>query len=255
MLTCVIRYSTGNPVSAYGPADSGTLQIYQSQTCSSRPACHEATADPQFLELAGPLPRNFHRKDELLGGRLCPADTRVQSVIDRPLRSVTDCIPQLPAQTFTFERPGPAGAMSLPAHGDSSSSRYLQSYRAAQGILHNPKSDRRTTRGLSISWKEAFRFRRTKSRCQRVLSRNCSKPRCISRRSARTAVHGDPGEPGSTLHLAIAAAAIWPATGNGRAKTMGTRFFAPASLVSNPDFVEGIFGKGGGSRPVLREGN
>ena len=31
-----------------------------------------ATADPEFLETARPLLRNYHRKDRLLGGRLCP---------------------------------------------------------------------------------------------------------------------------------------------------------------------------------------
>jgi len=38
---------------------------------------------------------------------------------------------------------------------------------------------------------------------------------------------------------------VCPATGSEPAKTMETRFFAPASLVSNLDFVEGIFGNGG----------
>ena len=38
---------------------------------------------------------------------------------------------------------------------------------------------------------------------------------------------------------------VCPATGSDPAKTMETRFFAPASLVSNLDFVESIFGNGG----------
>ena len=38
---------------------------------------------------------------------------------------------------------------------------------------------------------------------------------------------------------------VCPATGREPAKTMETRFFAPASLVSNLDFVESIFGNGG----------
>ena len=37
--------------------------------------------------------------------------------------------------------------MSLPGR-DSFSSPYLDSYRVPQGVLHNPKSDRRTTQGL-----------------------------------------------------------------------------------------------------------
>src|ERR1019366_4596019 len=38
--------------------------------------------------------------------------------------------------------------MSLPAGANSFSSPYLESYRVPQGILHNPRSDRRTTKGI-----------------------------------------------------------------------------------------------------------
>jgi len=43
---------------------------------------NRATADPYFLELAGPLLRNYHQKDQFLGNRLCPADTRIQAFLD-----------------------------------------------------------------------------------------------------------------------------------------------------------------------------
>ena len=41
-----------------------------------------STADPYFLEIAGPLLRNYYQKDQLLGGRLCPADARIQAFLD-----------------------------------------------------------------------------------------------------------------------------------------------------------------------------
>ena len=53
-----------------------------------------------------------------------------------------------PADAFTMDRPGLARAMSLPPDAASMSSPYLQSSRLPQGILHNPKSDRRTTQGI-----------------------------------------------------------------------------------------------------------
>ena len=49
-----------------------------------------STADPEFLEIAGPLLRNYHQKDQLLGNRLCPADTRVQTFLDTYLREQAD---------------------------------------------------------------------------------------------------------------------------------------------------------------------
>ena len=42
----------------------------------------QSTADPEFLEIAGPLLRNYHQKNQLLGGRLCPADARIQAFLD-----------------------------------------------------------------------------------------------------------------------------------------------------------------------------
>src|SRR6201999_4002493 len=49
---------------------------------------------------------------------------------------------------FVLDRPGLARLMSLPPGRDSLTSPYLHSYRVAQGVLHNPKSDRRTTQGV-----------------------------------------------------------------------------------------------------------
>ena len=46
-----------------------------------QPSSH-STTDPYFLEIAGPLLRNYYRKDQLLGDRLCPADARIQQFLD-----------------------------------------------------------------------------------------------------------------------------------------------------------------------------
>jgi hypothetical protein len=107
-----------------------------------------ASTDPYFLELAGPLLRNHHEKDRLLGDRLCAADARIQAYLDDVLGDVCPAVPRLPAHTFVLDRPGLARAMSLPANGDRYASPYLHSYRVAQGVLHNPKADRRTTQGI-----------------------------------------------------------------------------------------------------------
>ena len=59
-------------------------------------------------------------------------------------------------------------------------------------------------------------------------------------------VYGKPERSGGIfITLLFAPAGVCPATGSDPAKTMETRFFAPASLVSNLDFVESIFGNGG----------
>ncbi len=109
----------------------------------------EKTADPHFLEIARPLLRNYYQKDQLLGYRPCPADVRIQAFLDAYLSDVVPGgAPRLPVNTFVLDRPGLARVMSLPPDEDHLSSPYLQSYRVAQGVLHNPKSDRRTTKGV-----------------------------------------------------------------------------------------------------------
>jgi phosphoenolpyruvate carboxykinase (diphosphate) len=108
-----------------------------------------STTDSYFLEVAGPLLRNYNQKDRLLGDRLCPADTRVQQFLDAYLHDVCpDGAPRLPAHTFVLDRPGLARVMSLPPTEDKFASDCLSSYRVAQGVLHNPKADRRTTQGI-----------------------------------------------------------------------------------------------------------
>ena len=66
-----------------------------------------STADPEFLEIAGPLLRNYLQKDQLLGNRLCPADTRIQSFLDRYFTDVSpNGVARLPVDSFVLDREG-----------------------------------------------------------------------------------------------------------------------------------------------------
>ncbi len=110
-------------------------------------ANHHGESD--LFEIARPLLRNYHQKDLMLGNLQCPSDRRIQAYLDRSLRDVCPGgAPQLPANTFLLDRAGLARVMSLPLGADTFTSPYLQSYRLPQGVLHNPKSDRRTTQGI-----------------------------------------------------------------------------------------------------------
>src|SRR5262249_31370384 len=96
-----------------------------------------------------PLLRNYYQKDEILRGRLCPADDRIQTFLEKYLFDAgAGRIPRLPSKTFVLDRPGLARAMSLPPSRDRILSPYIESYRIRQGVLHNPRSDRRTTKGI-----------------------------------------------------------------------------------------------------------
>jgi hypothetical protein len=51
-------------------------------------------------------------------------------------------------RTFVLDTPGMARLLSFPEGGDDFFSSNLSSYRVRQGVLHNPRSDRRTTQGI-----------------------------------------------------------------------------------------------------------
>src|SRR6202167_1502866 len=206
-----------------------------------------STADPEFLEIAGPLLRNYHQKDQLLGNRLCPADTRVQTFLDTYLRDVCpNGAARLPVDSFVLDREGMARIMSLPASGDVFSSPSLKSYRVAQGVLHNPKSDKRTTQGLFHIAEGGLP----------VPADKIAVPKQAFAALWATALN----PPASMMVLPFTAdqdelvrcfvslllrPLVCPAAGQDPAKTMEIRFLVPGSLVSNLDFVESIFGNGG----------
>src|SRR5512140_2944534 len=109
----------------------------------------QSTADPAFMEIVAPLLRNHTQKDQLLGWPLCPVDARLQAFLDAYLADVCpEGAPRLPGRTFALDRPGLARTLSLPPTADLFTSPYLTSYRTEQGVLHNPKADRRTTQGV-----------------------------------------------------------------------------------------------------------
>jgi hypothetical protein len=206
-----------------------------------------ATADPYFLEVAGPLLRNHYQKDELLRGRLCPVDTRIQDFLDAYLKDICPSgAAHLPDRTFVLDRPGLARLMSLPATADSFAGEYLNSYRVAQGVLHNPKSDRRTTRGVFHIVAGGFpipadKIEVPKNTFARLLEAALRPPESVMTLPFTAQQNSDVRLFVSLLMRPI----VCPATQTDPVKTMETRLFAPASLVSNLDFVESIFGNGG----------
>ena len=212
-------------------------------------------SDAYFLELAGPLLRNHHEKDQLLGDRLCSVDERIQAYLDDIFSGIdSGGRPRLPAHTFVLDRPGLARAMSLPAEGDYYGSPHLQSYRVAQGVLHNPASDRRTTQGVFHIAEGGLPVPADKLAVPlpafaSLLAAALDPPDDVMTLPF-TAEGGDPVRLWVTLLLRPI---VCPATAVDPVKTMETRFFAPASLVSNLDFVESIFGNAGD--PYLPENN
>ncbi|HTD44219.1 MAG TPA: hypothetical protein VK687_08565, partial [Bryobacteraceae bacterium] len=207
----------------------------------------DGAAEPGFLQIAQPLLRSYETKDRLLRDHLCPADARIQTFLNDYLNGVcASGVPRLPARTLVLDRAGLARAMSLPPNSDSFSSPFLRSYRVPQGILHNPHSDRRTTKGVFHIAEGGFPIPADKLpvpiQTFAALLREALSPPADVLTLPFTANQ----EQQARLFVSLLIRPlVCPATGADPAKTMEIRFFAPASLVSNLDFVESIFGNGG----------
>jgi phosphoenolpyruvate carboxykinase (diphosphate) len=206
-----------------------------------------STTDAHFLEVAGPLLRNYNQKDRMLGDLLCPADTRIQNFLDEYLKEACPGgAPRLPAHTFVLDRPGLARVMSLPPSQDRFTSDCLSSYRVAQGVLHNPKADRRTTQGIFHVVEgglpvPADKLEAPKQTFAKFLAAALRPPDGL-------AILPFTADQDEKVHLFVSLLLrplVCPATGTDPEKRMEIRFFAPASLVSNLDFVETIFGNWG----------
>jgi hypothetical protein len=211
-----------------------------------QPVSH-STADPHFLEIAGPLLRNYFQKEQLLSDSLCPADARLQGFLDSYLREVCPGgAPRLPGRTFVLDRPGLARILSLPPNADLFASEFIRSYRIAQGILHNPKTDRRTTQGVFHVVEGGLPVPADKPTVPKAafagLLAAALNPAC----DLLTLPFASMQEDQARLFVSLLIRPIVsPATATDPQKTMEIRCLAPGSLISNLDFLEAIFGNGG----------
>lgn len=202
--------------------------------------------DDGFVDIARPLLRNYENKVRLLKDYLCPADTRIQNFLDAHLAELGEPVPRLPGNTLVLDRAGLGRILSLPYKGASFRSPYLRSYRIAQGILHNPVSDRRTTKGVFHIVEGGFPVPADKQavpkRAFAALLKAALAPPQDTLTLPFTSAQQDPARVFVSLLLRPT---VCPAAGDDPRKSMEIRFFAPGSLVSNLDFVESIFGNGG----------
>ena len=193
----------------------------------------------------------YQEKERLLGQYLCPADQRIQTFLYDYLQDVP--VPRLPLRTFTLDRPGLGRALSLPVDRDDFASDIINSYRVKQGVLHNPRSDRRTTAGIFHVTEGGLpipddKLGVPKLTFAKLLALALNPPRELMRLPF-TATQKQPAECFVSLLLRPIVCPEVP--GFISEKTMEIRFFAPGNLVCNLDFVESIFGNAGD--PLLPE--
>ncbi|MGC9451006.1 MAG: hypothetical protein ACP5I4_06115 [Oceanipulchritudo sp.] len=195
------------------------------------------------------LVAHFRAKNELMkDGLRPPVDLRIESFLADYLDGLDDGGPiLLPGKNFNLSQHGIARALSLPVDRDSFHSDIIESYRVANGVLHNPVNDRRTTKGVFHVAEEGLPIPEDKK----------AVPRLAFARILRAALN----PPKELMVLPFTStqaerAHVWVSLllrpvicpgvpGFLPEKSMEIRFFAPGSMVCNLDFVESIFGNAG----------
>jgi hypothetical protein len=207
--------------------------------------------DKEFVEIAAAMAAQSREKDRLLGQHLCPVDQRIQNFLHDYLQEIAP--PKLPTRTFALDRAGLARVLSLPVDRDDFSSDIINSYRVKQGVLHNPKSDRRTTAGIFHITEGGLpipddKLAVPKITFAKMLALALAPPNELLKLPF-TSTQPQPAE--CFVSLLIRPLVCPEIPGFTPKKTMEVRFFVPGNLVSNLDFVEAIFENGGD--PLLPE--
>lgn len=209
----------------------------------------ESGGEDDFGELATAILSHHLGGDHAHTLPLCPADQRVQNWLETYLGADIDGA-RLPARTFVLDRHGLARVLSLPAKGDQFTSSILSSYRVRQGVLHNPKSDRRTTQGIFHITEGGLPIPDDKmavpKRTFALLLKRALRPPADLLKLPFTQGQAEEAECFVSLLLRPLVCPAVP--GFTSQKTMEVRFFAPGNMVSNLDFVESIFGNAGDPR-------
>lgn len=202
----------------------------------------------ELVSLAAGLLTNFREKARLLDDHRCPVDARIEAFLnDHFADQLLDDSLRVPGRAMVLDRHGLARELSLPAGGDEFENELLHSYRLRNGVLHNPRSDRRTTAGTFHIAEGGLPIpgdkRAVPKRTYVALFRAAMNPPRDSLLVPFTANQPEKAYHWMTVLLRPVVCPEVP--GYCSEKTMEVRFFAPGSLVSNLDFVESIFGNAG----------
>ena len=196
--------------------------------------------------LMSPILARQRELSRRLAHRPCAADQRIQNFLDSYLEGAAET-PQLPRSTFVLDQPGLARALSLPSDSTSFVSDYVESYKVLGGVLHNPRNDRRTTAGVFHVAEGGLPIPDDKIAVDRdvfarLLAHAVDAPDDLLT-LPWASTRAEPAR--CFVSLLLRPVVVPEVPGFSAERSMEIRFIAPGGLVSNLDFVEGIFGNGG----------
>ena len=208
----------------------------------------EANNSDSMASFSTGILNSLREKNRLLSEHRAPVDSRIETFLQEYFRGCSMASPlRLPSRSLTLDRHGMARELSLPVNGHSFQNELVSSYRCLNGVLNNPRADRRTTAGTFHITEDGLSIPRDKRAVPRNafvnLFQAAMKPPKELMLLPYTSESSKPAE--SWVSLLLRPAVCPEVPGYCEAQFMETRFFAPGSLVSNLDFVESIFGNAG----------
>ncbi len=214
------------------------------------PTCHETSENAEssdyFIDLFDGIIRDFKEKNRLSNEDDIGINKRINEFFSNYFSDYDGKL-KVAKKAFTLDHYGLARELSLPPNGDEFCTDIVSSYRIKQGVLNNPKHDRRTTKGsfhiaeggLPIpDDKKAV----PKETFAKIYEAALNAPDELMRLPFTSAQK----EEAKTFVTLMLKPIVCPEVpGIVKEKTMEIKFLAPGSLVSNLDFVESVFGNGG----------
>ncbi len=243
-----LKHRLGLGVVAPNRPDAQTVEYINFRLASlGLPTVRQAaTAHDEWQEMVHSFLAHQRETDRLLADYLPPSDWRIQNWLDEYLYDASVPV-RLPHKTLILYRHGIARVLSLPADSDEFHSPILHTYRARNGILNNPATDRRTTDGVFHVAEGGLPIpddkRAVPLRAFGLMLQAALRPPSELARLPFTANEPRPADCFVSLLLRPVVVPAIPGVSDPR--TMEVRFFAPGTLVANLDFVESIFGNAG----------
>ncbi len=242
-----LKKSLGIGVDMASESHRKTLTAYINLKLSALDQPIYEKSDGKELDIALDLINNIKEKNRILHDYLCPVDQRIQNFLNNYLSDVCEEVPTLPNRTLTLDRHGLARELSLPPHKDEFIANGIESYRIQQGVLHNPKHDRRTTKGVFHVAEGGFpvpadKLEVPKQAYAKLLEIALNPPQdqmelpFTSDQKKKAACH---------ISLLLRPMVSPEVPGFLPKKDMEVRFFVPGNYACNLDFVESIFGNAG----------
>jgi hypothetical protein len=220
---------------------------FQMASAGLSPPDEETNADAMATFSAGILD-SLKEKNRLLAGHRAPVDSRIEAFINQYFRDEIGKDPlQLPGRSLTLDRHGMARELSLPVNGHHFTNELVSSYRCQNGILNNPRADRRTTAGTFHVVEGGLPIPRDKRAVLKSVFVNLFRAAMQPSTDLLTLPYmSQSSDPAHTWVSLLLRPPVCPEVpGYCEGKSLESRFFAPGSLVSNLDFVESIFGNAG----------